>query len=666
VTTIRSLLVANRGEIARRVFRTAGALGIRTVAVFSDPDADAPHVRDADVAVPLGGSTSTETYLDLEKVLDAARRSGADAIHPGYGFLSENAEFAKACSEAGVLFVGPAPDSITEMGLKDRAKEIARKAGVPVLPDAVIEGDDETSWREAGDQVGYPLLVKATAGGGGKGMRRVDGPADLVEAIRGARREAGSSFGNTTVFCERYLAVARHVEIQVFGDAHGNAIHLGERECSVQRRHQKVLEEAPSPAVDAELRERMGATAVSLVRELGYLGAGTVEYLLDDSTGQFYFLEMNTRLQVEHPVTEEVTGLDLVRLQLDVAQGKPLGFTQQDVHQRGHALEVRLYAEDTTRGFLPTPGPLYRYSHPDLPGIRFEDGVAAPGEVSPYYDPMLAKVVAHGDTRIEAAARLAAALDATQVHGTITNRESLAALLREPDFLAGKTHTDFLDRHLDLLRPRHTTPDVVHLAAAVAVGVARRRAAAPVAVHVEPGFRLIPGRPLTSTTWTAADGHEIAIGYSLGAASGDTALTLEVDGERHELGLRGLGTAQVRVGFAGLEHHCTVVEYVDGSVWVNSPGTQTSWRQEPRLPDPDAVAAEGGPVAQMSGTVVHVGVEPGDVVETGQTLVVLEAMKMEHPALAAGPGVVDAVLVEVGQYVEAKTTLVTVTSQEDP
>ena len=389
-TSISTLLVANRGEIARRVIRTARVMGIRTVAVYSEPDARSPHVTDADFAVPIGGASSAESYLLGGKILDAARRAGADAIHPGYGFLSENAEFAEACRAAGLAFVGPTAESIREMGLKDRAKQWARKADVPVLPDAVLTGDDPDAWQQAAEQVGFPLLVKAVAGGGGKGMRRVEHPDGLVDAVAASRREGASLFGNATVFLERYLTQSRHIEIQVFGDSHGGAVHLGERECSVQRRHQKVLEEAPSPVITPDVRKRMGATAVSLVRALGYLGAGTVEYLYDDETGGFYFLEMNTRLQVEHPVTEEVTGLDLVALQLRIARGEPLGFSQDDVRIAGHAIEVRLYAEDPAKDYLPTPGPLHHYTHPVRPGIRYEDGVRAPATISSNYDPMIA------------------------------------------------------------------------------------------------------------------------------------------------------------------------------------------------------------------------------------------------------------------------------------
>jgi propionyl-CoA carboxylase alpha chain len=658
---MHTLLIANRGEIARRVIRTARAMGIRTVAVYSDPDARAPHVADADLAVALGGNTSSESYLDADKILDAARRAGADAVHPGYGFLSENADFAQACADAGITFVGPAPESMRDMGLKDRAKAIARKAGVPVLPDATVDGDDSSLWIAAASGVGFPLLVKATAGGGGKGMRLVRDPDEVVDAIAGARREAANSFGNPTVFLERYLDAARHIEIQVFGDQHGEAVHLGERECSVQRRHQKVLEEAPSPAVSAELREQMGVTAVALVRELGYVGAGTVEYLFDDRTGEFFFLEMNTRLQVEHPVTEEVYGLDLVALQLRVARGEALGLDQELIYPVGHAIEVRLYAEDPAQDFRPTPGPLHHYSHADLPGLRYEDGVAAPGEVPAFYDPMLAKIVASAPGRTEAAGLLAAALDATEVHGLTTNRAFLAALLRDPDFLAGETRTNFLDHHPGLLDPRPRTPRTVHLAAALATSVARRRRADTVAA---PGFRPLVADLLTRTTWTVEGGDAVEVGYRLGVSRGDTSLVLELDGDRRHLELFDLGPDGVRVRHDGVEYSCTVRRHPDGSVWVNDGLSQSGWHPAPRLPESAAVAAAGGTTSELPGTIVAVLAEVGETVNAGQKLVVLEAMKMEHPAVAVTDGVIEEIHVSVGQYVDAHTVLVTVAPAE--
>jgi propionyl-CoA carboxylase alpha chain len=679
---ITTLLVANRGEIARRIFRTASGAGIRTVAVFTDPDAGASHVREADVAVALGAPSS---YLDTAKILRAAAETGADAIHPGYGFLSENAAFARACADAGLTFVGPSPEAIETMGLKDRAKDVARAAGVPVLPDAAITGDDPAAWLAAAETVGYPLLVKATAGGGGKGMRLVSGPSDLPEAVEGARREARSSFGMGDVFAEKYLTAPRHVEIQVFGDAFGHAVYLNERECSVQRRHQKVIEEAPSPAVDSALRERMGTTTVALVRELGYVGAGTVEYLLDDA-GQFYFLEMNTRLQVEHPVTEEITGLDLVRLQLSVANGEPLSCGQEDVVIDGHAIEVRLYAEDPARDFAPAPGVLRRYRHGD--SVRWEDGIGESAEISPFYDPMLAKVIAHAPTRREAALTLARALASAQIHGTTTNASFLVAALRSPAFLAGQTRTDFVSLHPELLRAQSPTPEHVHLAAAVAVSVARRRREDVLTPYAPPGFRPLPGHPDTTAVWvSAADGGERSIAYRLDAIAGDAHLRLTVDGARHELLLRDLcagsdgvsggvrvrdstgasggdgvsdgASGSVRVRDGVLEWPCQVTVHDDGSVWVNGPDGQRGWHPRLRLPAPSAGTGGSGPVADMAGVVVAVKVTPGDQVMAGQHLVVVEAMKMEWPTIAAADGVVEAVHVSVGDYVAAQKVLVT-------
>ncbi|MCO6010451.1 ATP-grasp domain-containing protein [Actinoallomurus purpureus] len=664
--TITTLLVANRGEIARRVMRTASAMGIRTVAVFSEADADAPHVHEADIAVALGGSTASESYLDQEKILRAAAETNADAVHPGYGFLSENAGFARACAAAGLVFVGPSPESVETMGLKDRAKSVARAAGVPTLPDARITDDDPDAWRAAADTVGYPLLVKAVAGGGGKGMRQVNGPAQLVEAVEGARREAGNSFGNADVFLERYLSSPRHIEVQVFADTHGNSVYLHERECSVQRRHQKVIEEAPSSVVDAALRERMGKTAVALVRELGYVGAGTVEYLLDDSGPEkrFYFLEMNTRLQVEHPVTEEITGLDLVRLQLQVAAGRPLGFGQEDVTLHGHALEVRLYAEDPAREFAPAPGLLHRYRHAETPGLRWEDGIGERAEVSPFYDPMLAKVVAHAPTREEAALRLARALAATELHGTVTNRDFLVAALRSQPFLDGETRTDFIDLHPGLCTARPPTPAHIHLAAAVAVTVARRRREDRLARHAPPTFRILPAHPDPNVVWESPDGTDIRVTYRLDAAEGEAALAMTVDGTPFQLQLRELDSDGVRVRDDDREWPCRVVVHDDGSVWVNDPDGQRGWRPRPRLPEERGSGSGPGPVADIAGTVVEVRVAPGDRVTAGQRLVVVEAMKMELPVLAATDGIVEAVHVEVGQYVDARAVLVTLKEDE--
>ena len=665
---ISTLLVANRGEIARRVIRAARSLGVRTVAIYSEPDVAAPHVAEADRAVALRGSTATETYLDVAQVLDAARMTGADAVHPGYGFLSENAGFARACADAGLTWVGPDPASIEAMGVKHTAKALARGAGVPTLPDALLETDDPDDWARAAEGVGFPLLVKASAGGGGSGMREVRDAAGLAEAVRSARAEAARSFGDDTVFLERLLDAPRHVEIQVVGDAHGHVVHLGERECSIQRRHQKVVEEAPSPVVSPELRERMGATAVALAEMLGYTGVGTVEFLVDDADFRapsasedaglahpgpqsFFFLEMNTRLQVEHPVTEEVYGVDLVALQLAIADGEPLPFTQEEVVPRGHAIEVRLYAEDPAAGDRPGPGALHRYRHDDA--LRWEDALGTSGEVSAFYDPMIAKVIAHAPTRTAAARRLAAGLAQAEIHGPPTNRDLLVAVLRDPDFLAGATRTDFLGRHPDLRTPEPATPPVVHLAAAVACTSAARRQDDPRATLAPPGWRTLRGAPRPAVGWEGPDG-EVTVRATIRPDS----LGLEVDGAEHTLGLIDLAPDGVRVTRGGVEYRCRVAQHA-GTAYVDDGEGHSAWRERPRLPAPDAAAGGAGPVSEVPGTVVEVLVREGEHVVAGQKLVVLEAMKMEHPALAATDGVVETVHVAVGQYVEAHATLVT-------
>jgi len=644
VTAVRTLLVANRGEIACRVIRTAREMGIRTVAVFTGPDAGAPHVRAADVAVPLG---EPRAYLSVDALLEAARVSGADAVHPGYGFLSENAAFAAACAAAGLVFVGPSPEAMREMGLKHRAKELARKAGVPVLPDAVLESDDRASWASSAEDVGFPLLVKASAGGGGRGMRLVTSPSELAAAVESARREAASSFGDPLVFLERYLATPRHVEVQVFGDSFGNVIHLGERECSIQRRHQKVVEESPSPAVTPGLRAEMGATACALASSLGYVGAGTIEFLLDGEA--FYFLEMNTRLQVEHPVTEAVTGLDLVRLQLMVARGEALPVSSLTA-PTGHAIEVRLYAEDPASDFAPTFGPLWRYAHAAVPGVRYDDGVATGSEVSTFYDPMLSKVVAHAGSRDEAAARLALALEGMHLHGPGTNRDFLVRVLRDPDFLAGATATDFVPGHSALLAS--PAAPLAHLAAVVATSAFRRRDSSDVAAFAPSGWRLFPSAGQRVVLTSGATAFEVE--YSLGDG-----LRLVVDGTSHELDIAGLTADRVRVTVDGLESGCDVHHAPDGTVWVNDGTSQSSWREEPRFPAPLSAAAARGPVSEVPGTVVAVHVAAGDTVAEGQLLLVLEAMKMEHRITAPRDGVVAAVRVGAGDFVDAHEVLVT-------
>ncbi len=475
VTPIRRLLVANRGEIAVRVIRACREMRIESVAVFSEADADAPHVVLADRAEPIGPAPSSESYLQIGKVIDAAVRSGADAVHPGYGFLAENAAFAAACAEAGLVFVGPPAEVIARMGSKTGARALMERSGVHVVPGLTPADQTDEGIADAARRIGLPVLVKASAGGGGKGMRVVRDEAALGEAVAAARREATAAFGDGTLYVERLVDRPRHVEVQVLGDHHGRLVHLFERECSAQRRHQKVIEESPSPALTPALRERMGEAAIAAAAAAGYRNAGTVEFLLE-GTGdgaRFYFLEMNTRLQVEHPVTEAVAGVDLVRLQIAVAEGRPLPFGQDELSQRGHAIECRVYAENPDAGFLPQAGRLLLYREPDGPGVRVDSGVVEGGEVTVHYDPMLAKLIAHAPTRDAAMARAAAALRHFPVLGVRTNIPFLLRVLEHPAFAAGEVDTGFLDRESHaLLGPRTLAPEVA-VAAAVAVGGVR-------------------------------------------------------------------------------------------------------------------------------------------------------------------------------------------------
>ena len=654
---ITKLLVANRGEIARRVFRTARAMGIGTVAVFSDADADAPFVRDADEAVHLVGTAPADTYLRTDLVLDAARRAGADAVHPGYGFLSENAAFARAVLDAGLTWVGPPPAAIEAMGSKLGAKQMMREAGVPTLPWATDPAD-------AGD-VGFPLLVKASAGGGGRGMRIVRSAAELDDAVAGAQREAGSAFGDPTVFLERYLEGPRHIEIQVFADTHGNVVSLFERECSIQRRHQKIVEEAPSPAVDDDLRGRMGEAAVAAARAVGYVGAGTVEFVVDAESlkegGEFAFLEMNTRLQVEHPVTELVTGLDLVRLQLLVADGHPLPPEALSPSIGGHAIEVRIYAEDATRGFLPVTGTLRAFVI-EAPDVRVDSGFESGTVVSTFYDPMLAKVIAHGSTRAEAAAALASALRRARIHGVTTNRDLLARILGEEEFLDGGTDTAYLDRHdpAELGAPLLDDDGRrMHAVAAAMAVQARNRNAATIWRALPSGWRNNPSQP-QQVVLRDEDGA-LRVTYRFGR---DGLAELAVDGDAVEVALHAASPSYVDLTIDGVRRRFGT-ELSGDVVDVDSALGSSELHVEPRFPEPDAGLAAGSLLAPMPGSVVRVLVEPGAAVDGGQPLVVLEAMKMEHTVNAPVAGTVTEVRVQAGQQVEAGAVLVVVDNQED-
>jgi acetyl/propionyl-CoA carboxylase alpha subunit len=644
---MHTVLVANRGEIARRVFRTCRAMGLSTVAVFSDPDADAPFVREADAAVRLPGSTPAETYLRGDLVLAAAQRAGADAIHPGYGFLSEDAAFARAVVAAGLTWIGPPPEAVEAMGSKLAAKELMAGAGVPCLPGGEV---DPVTAASVAERIGYPVLVKASYGGGGRGMRIVRSEDELVEAVHGARREAESAFGNGTVFLERFVERPRHVEVQVMADQHGQVVALFERDCSLQRRHQKVVEEAPSPVVDAALRARLCEAAVLAAKAVGYVGAGTVEFVVSED-GEPAFLEMNTRLQVEHPVTELVTGLDLVRLQLLVAQGHPLPPEVHLAALEGHAVEARLYAEDVPAGYLPATGTVELFEVPD--GVRVDSGVETGSVVSPFYDAMLAKVIAHGATREEACAKLADALARTRVHGVTTNRDLLVRVLRSPEFLEGEVDTGYLDR----VPPAEVggpvlTDHRVHAVAAALAGAAARRAAAK--DRLPSGWRTVPSQ-LQRTSYAAAPG-ELEVGYAFRRGG----LVVAVDGEPLDVRLITATPALVDLEVAGIRRRVQV-HTVGDTAYVDSALGSSVLVEVPRFPLPGSGLAAGSLTAPMPGTVVRVNAQVGAAVTEGEVLVVLEAMKMEHSVRAPVDGTVESVLVEAGQQVVDGAVLAVVT-----
>ncbi|MFI5565286.1 biotin carboxylase N-terminal domain-containing protein [Amycolatopsis japonica] len=649
---IQKLLVANRGEIARRVFRTCRDAGIGTVAVFSDADADAPHTAEADVAVRLPGNAPADTYLRAELLIKAAVETGADAIHPGYGFLSENAAFARAVIDAGLTWVGPPPEAIESMGSKVESKRMMAEAGVPILseldPAEVTEAD-------------LPLLVKASAGGGGRGMRVVRTLGDLAEAVEGASAEAASAFGDPTVFCERYLETGRHIEVQVLADAHGTVWAVGERECSIQRRHQKVVEEAPSPFVDEAMREALFDAARKAAQAIDYVGAGTVEFLAGPD-GRFYFLEMNTRLQVEHPVTEATTGLDLVSLQLRIAEGEHLPLDEPET--RGHAIEVRLYAEDPAAGWQPQSGTLHRFELPAAqrefevgPGVRLDSGFVGGQTVGVHYDPMLAKVIAYAPDRRSAARALAGALAGAEIHGVVTNRDLLVNVLRHEAFLAGETDTAFFDRHgLETLAAPLATVDTVRISALAAAlsGAAANRSEARVQSRLPSGWRNVRSQGQRKRFRHGDD--EIEVGYNLGRDG------LRADGfEGVELVSAESGDVVLEV--SGVRRKFAVARYGD-TVYVDSPDGSVELGVVPRYTDPDAALAAGSLVAPMPGTVVRLAVEAGDTVKTGDPLLWLEAMKMEHRIAAPADGVVTELPVVVGQQVEVGTILAVVGDDE--
>ena len=635
--TIKKLLIANRGEIASRIIKSAHQMGISTVAIYTDPDANSPYVREAKEAFKLDSS-----YLDAKTIIEIATTANVDAIHPGYGFLSENSNFANLVSKSNIKWVGPSANAIKKMGDKLTAKKLSEKANVPTLP--------MTSDPKEAKKIGYPLLIKAAAGGGGKGMRIVKSQKDLKESIASAQREAEGGFGDKRVFIERYIAKSRHIEIQILGDSYGNIVHLGERECSIQRRHQKVVEESPSPVVDEELRNKMGAAAIKIASLLKYESAGTVEFLFDETTKEFWFLEVNTRLQVEHPVTEEVTGIDLVREQLKIANGEPLDFSQEDIEWFGSSIEVRLYSEDPGNNFLPVTGKLIAFEPTEDPLVRWDTGVETGSEITPNFDPMLAKIISYGETRVEAANKLALALENSHFGGLKTNRDYLISILRSDEFLKGDTTTDFLEKAKIKDEIKLNEEEIYFLAIAASMWIqGKNRYESEVLSNLSSG-------------WNNArlPMQEIKLQFD------DKSLTVKYKNNREEIFTTDKNNS-VKINswdknFIDVEIDNTrirsKVTFDNELLLIQSKSGDVLFKILPKFETVKKVSIEGGLNAPMPGKVVEIKINKGAKIKKGDTLIILEAMKMEHKVLAPSDGKVKEILIHKDEQVENGATLV--------
>jgi geranyl-CoA carboxylase alpha subunit len=643
-----TVLIANRGEIALRIIRSVHALGLKSVAVFSEADAEAPHTRAADRAVCLGPAPAAQSYLKAQAVIDAARAAGAQAIHPGYGFLSENAEFVDLCAQSGLIFIGPPAEAVRVMGDKRLAKERMLAAGVPCIPGYLGDAQNPQAFRDMARQIGYPVMIKAAAGGGGRGMRLVRQDQDLEAALEGAASEARNAFADGTLYLEKALFGSRHVEVQVLADAHGHCLHLGERDCSIQRRHQKVVEESPSPAVTEEIRRHLTSDALAAARAVGYVNAGTVEFLLDEA-GQYYFLEMNTRLQVEHPVTECVTGLDLVDLQLRVAAGEPLPFTQEDVTFRGHAIEVRLCAEDPAQDFLPCTGTLNSWSVPSMPGVRVDTGVANGQSISPYYDSMLAKIIAYGCDREEARRRLASALERSVITGVPTNKDFLARILRHPEFAAGRATTDFLSRNEGL-----------------------GSISEPAALGAIASLLMCWPEHMSIQDWTNAGPGQWVVRLAAGLVRvtrdrhGVATVVRDVQNGSERITLRPLSLEHNHLSLlvGSIREHVHYVR-IAGGVEVCGLGMTRQFVEQ--LPDTSLGTATTGEerlIAPISGRVLRVNAAVGDGVAANGCVLIIEAMKMECEVRTRNAGVIGSLHVAVGSQVSSRQLLATVAPRQ--
>ena len=635
--TIKKLLIANRGEIASRIIKSAHQMGISTVAIYTDPDTNSPYVREAKEAFKLESS-----YLDAKKIIEIATTANVDAIHPGYGFLSENSNFANLVSKSNIKWVGPSANAIKKMGDKLTAKKLSEKASVPTL--------QMTNDPKEAKKIGYPLLIKAAAGGGGKGMRIVESQKDLKESIASAQREAEGGFGDKRVFIERYIAKSRHIEIQILGDSYGNIVHLGERECSIQRRHQKVVEESPSPVVDEELRNKMGAAAIKIASLLKYESAGTVEFLFDETTKEFWFLEVNTRLQVEHPVTEEVTGIDLVKEQLKIANGEPLNFSQDDIEWFGSSIEVRLYSEDPGNNFLPVTGKLIAFEPTEDPLVRWDTGVETGSEITPNFDPMLAKIISYGETRIEAANKLALALENSHFGGLKTNRDYLISILRSDEFLKGNTTTDFLERAKIKDEINLNEEEIYFLAIAASMWIqGKNRYESEVLSNLSSG-------------WNNArlPMQEIKLQFN------DKPLTVKYKNNREEIFTTDKNnSAKINSwdkNFIDVEIDNTrirsKVTFDNELLLIQSKSGDVLFKILPKFETAKKTSIEGGLNAPMPGKVVEIKIKKGAKIKKGDTLIILEAMKMEHKVLAPSDGKVKEILIHKDEQVENGATLV--------
>ncbi|MDW3652298.1 MAG: acetyl-CoA carboxylase biotin carboxylase subunit [Bacteroidia bacterium] len=647
--SINSILIANRGEIASRVIRSCKKLGIRSIAVFSDADRNMPFVKEADIAVHIGASSPSQSYLDQDKIISTAKRTGADAIHPGYGFLSENAAFARKCESEGIIFIGPHPKAIEAMGSKSQAKDLMQKFEVPVVPG--YQGKDQSIERltQAAREVGYPLLLKATAGGGGKGMRIVHEESEIEAAIAAAKRESKSAFGDDELIVEKYIASGRHIEFQIFGDKQGNAIHILERECSIQRRYQKVVEESPSPIMSEDLRTKMGAAAVNAAKALSYDNAGTVEFIYDDKSGDFYFLEVNTRLQVEHPVTEEISGLDLVQMQIESASGKELSIKQEDIQGKGYALELRLYAEDAAKGFLPVTGRILKFEYPEVEGLRVESAIESGSEISIFYDPMIAKLIVWDESREGAHRKMEYVLKNMRCQGMMTNQDFLLALLEHPDFRAGKYDTHFISQQLNYNPDRAKSNGALHqsiMAACLAGWVARENKRVLLAA-VPSGWRNnFNDHQLEKYSW----GGEL---FELKYRYLNNSFSMSIGEENYTLQFLGKTGDQLQLEIDGLQQSFSVISNGSKRYIHNEQFGNVELELQPRFPQKESEKEAGGYEAPMPSQIVKVLVKAGEEVESGAPLMIISSMKMENTIEAVADGKVEEIFTTEGANVEA-------------